>query len=84
MTVLSENAFLVYILADTGVRGQLKTGWIERGPDGTLNVYDARGTRFDYLSGNRLRSWCLVNGQGKPMDGWQETRPEDLPRMFPG
>lgn len=83
MKPLSEDAFLVYILAETGVRGQLKSGRVERRPDGTIDVYDARGTRFDYLSGNRLRSWSVVNIEGKPIDGWQAIKPEDSPRMFP-
>lgn len=82
MTALSDNVLLVYILAESGVRGQLKAGWIERATDGIVNVYDARGTRFDYLSGRRLRSWCLVDRNGQPMEGWREILPEDLPRIF--
>ena len=81
VTALSDNAVLIYILAETGVRGQLNSGWIERGLDGTLNVYDARGTRFDYLSGNRVRSWCVVNRKGEPIEGWREVVAEDLPRF---
>lgn len=80
---LSDNAVLVYILAESGVRGRLNSGWIERGPDGTLNVYDARRTRFDYLSGSRLRSWCVVDRTGHPIDGWREILLEDLPRILP-
>lgn len=82
MTVLSDDAVLVYILAETGVRGHLTAGRIERRPDGTLDVYDARGKRFDYLSGNRLRSWCVVDATGKPIDGWREILPKDLPRLL--
>lgn len=83
VTVLSDEAVLVYILAGSGVRGHLTSGGIERGPGGTINVYDARGRRFDYLSGKRLRSWCVVDAIGKPIDGWQEILPEDLPRLIP-
>jgi len=83
VTVLSDDVVLIYILAESGVRGHLTSGRIERRPDGTLDVYDARGRRFDYLSGNRLRSWCVVDPSGKPIDGWREILPEDLPRIFP-
>jgi hypothetical protein len=79
--VLSEEAALVYILAESGVRGHLTSGQIERGPDGTLRVFDRYGAWFEYLSGKRLRSWCVVGAEGKPMDGWQEILPEDLPRI---
>ena len=82
MTVLSDEAILVYILTETGVRGHLTEGKIRRGPTGRLDVFDARGNRIDYLSGNRLRSWCLVDALGKPIDGWREILPEDLPKMF--
>ncbi len=79
--VLSDEAALVYILAESGVRGTLTSGRIERNPSGTLEVFDARGERFDYLSGDRLRSWCLVGPDGKPVDGWKEILPEDLHRI---
>ena len=30
---------------------------------------------------NRMRSWCLVGPDGKPVDGWKEILPEDLHRI---
>jgi hypothetical protein len=75
--VLSDEAVLVYILAESGVRGRLTSGRIERGPRGTLDVFDAHGERFEYLSGHRLKSWCVVGQEEKPIDGWREVLPED-------
>jgi len=82
LMVLSESAVLVYVLAESGVRGHLTSGRIERGSPGTLDIFDARGSRIDYLSGVRLRSWCVIDSQGQPVDGWREVLPEDLPRIF--
>jgi hypothetical protein len=80
--VLSDRAVLVYILAESGVRGHLTSGRIERNPSGKVDLFDARGERFEYLSGERLRSWCVVGPDGKPVDGWGEILPEDLPRLL--
>jgi hypothetical protein len=76
--VLSHEAVLVYILAESGVKGHLTSGRIERDSSGKLNVFDSRGDRFDYLSGHRLRSWCVLGPEGKTVDGWQDILPEDL------
>jgi len=80
--VLSEEALLLYILTESGVRGHLTSGRIERSPTGTLDVFNARGEWFEYLSGQRLRSWCVVGIEGKPIDGWGKILPEDLPKIF--
>jgi hypothetical protein len=80
---LSPEVVLVYVLAESGVSGHLSSGRIERRPCGSLDVFDARGERFDYLSGNRLRSWCVIGPEGEPLDGWREILPEDLPKIFP-
>ncbi len=80
--VLSAEVMLVYILADSGVRGHLTSGRIERNPCGKLIVFDAHGERFEYLSGNRLRSWCVIGCDGQPIDGWREILPEDLPKIL--
>ena len=80
--VLSESAVLVYILKESGVRGHLTSGRIERRP-GAFDVFDARGYRIDYLSGKRIRSWCVVDAHGQPVDGWREILPEDLPKILP-
>jgi hypothetical protein len=81
--VLSAEVMLVYILAESGVRGRLTSGRIERNSCGKLTVFDALGERFEYLSGKRLRSWCLIGSDGQPIDGWREILPEDLPKILP-
>ena len=81
--VLSDEVCLVYVLAESGVRGKLTSGRIERNPCGRLDVFDHHGEKFDYLSGDRLRSWCVVGVEGKQIDGWGEILPEDLPKFFP-
>ena len=81
--VLSDEVSLVYVLAETGVRGKLTSGSIERNPSGGLDVFDPHGEKFEYLSGERLKSWCVVGPEGKPINGWREILPEDLPKIFP-
>ncbi len=81
--VLSDETVLIYILAESGVRGRLISGRIERGNGGNLDVFDSRGNKFEYLSGKKLRSWCVVDAVGNPVDGWREILPEDLPRVLP-
>ena len=76
--VLSEGVCLVYVLAESGVRGHLTSGRIERQSSGKLTVFDVRGDLFEYLSGGRIRSWCVVGPDGKPVDGWNQILPEDL------
>lgn len=78
---LSDEAVLVYILAGSGVRGRLTSGTIQRDSSGNLGVFDARGERFDYLSGEKLRSWCVLGPQGDPVDGWQQILPEDINKI---
>jgi hypothetical protein len=79
--VLSHDAVLVYILAESGVKGHLTSGRIERDSAGKLNVFDSRGDRFEYLSGARLRSWCVLGPEGKTIDGWQKILPQDLTKL---
>ncbi|MFZ0339570.1 MAG: hypothetical protein WAL45_16155 [Terracidiphilus sp.] len=74
---------MVYVLAESRVTGHLTSGRIERRPCGKLDVFDARGERFEYLSGQRLRSWCVIGPEGDPVDGWREILPEDLPKILP-
>lgn len=80
---LSDNTVLVYVLEESGVHGHLTSGRIERHA-GNLDVFDARGERVDYLSGKRIRSWCLVDAKGQPLDGWREILPEDHPKIIRG
>jgi len=82
VTALSSERILVYVLASSGVRGKLTTGRIERNADEGLDVFDAQGDRIDYLSGGRIRSWCVVDVLGKRVDGYGEILPEDLPKIF--
>jgi len=79
--VLSDETVFVYILAGSGCRGQLSAGRIERDASGTVQVFDGRGDRFEYLSRERLRSWCVQGLDGMPVDGWREILSEDLPRF---
>jgi hypothetical protein len=81
--VLSDEVCLVYVLAETGVRGKLTSGRIERDPSGALVIFDAHGERFEYLSGSKLQSWCVVGPNGEPVDGWREILAEDLLKIFP-
>jgi hypothetical protein len=83
LVVLSEEACLVYVLAESGVRGHLRSGRIERQSSGKLTVFDVHGDWFEYLSGDRIRSWCVVGLDGKPVDGWREILPKDLPQLLP-
>jgi len=80
--VLSDDAVLIYVLKESGVRGHLTTGSLERRAGGALDVFDARGDRIEYLSGKRIRSWCVVDGEGQPLDGWREILPEDLSKIL--
>lgn len=79
--VLSESVVLVYVLKESGVRGHLTAGRIER-RGRTLDVFNARGERVEYLSGQRIRSWCVVDVRGQPLDGWQDMRPEDVSKIL--
>ena len=80
---LSAEVVLVYILAESRVKGHLTAGRIERNASGKLTIFDVHGEPFEYLSAERLRSWCVVGPDGRPIDGWQEILPEDLPRILP-
>jgi hypothetical protein len=45
--VLSDEAVLAYVLAESGVKGRLTAGRIERDSSGLLTVFDARGALFE-------------------------------------
>jgi hypothetical protein len=81
---LSSEVSLVYVLSESGVRGQLTSGRIERNGLRAVDVFDARGEWFEYLSGEKVRSWCVMGPKGEPIDGWREILPEDLPKIIPG
>jgi hypothetical protein len=67
--LLSAELVLVYILEDSRVSGRLTAGRIESDASGKLVVFDKPGERFEYLSADRLGSWCVIDGMGEPVDG---------------
>jgi hypothetical protein len=78
--VLSDEVVLVYVLRDSGVRGQLMSGRVERvGP--RLAVFDRYGVAFEYLSGDRLRSWCIFKADGTALEGWREVLQVDISKI---
>jgi hypothetical protein len=81
--ILSDEVSLVYVLAESGVRGKLTSGRVERSLAGELDVFDPHGNKFAYLSGRRLKSWCVVGADGEPMDGWGKILAEDRTKIFP-
>jgi hypothetical protein len=73
---LSYNAVLVYVLHN-GVAGRLASGRIERADNG-LAVYTGPGmTLNEYISGPKIRSWCVLGLSGQPLAGWIHVLPED-------
>lgn len=80
---LSIEAPLSYVLRLSGCHGRITTGRIERSVEG-LNVYDAQGSLFEYLCGNALRSWCVIDPMGVPVSGWSHIEPEDVHAVLSG
>lgn len=78
---LSEEMILVYVLRQSGTRGRLVSGRVQRSDSGGLDVFDAAGRYFEYLSGDRIRSWCVFGPDGKPVEGWSEIRQEDVSKI---
>ena len=74
---LSFDCVLAYVLGDSGCAGRLLEWRVERHPASGLSVYDAGGTLIEYISGSRMRSWCLFGDRGAPIPGWCEMQPED-------
>ena len=81
--VLSNEIVLVYVLRESGARGHLTSGRVERARGGGLDVFDFYGSYFEYFSGERLRSWCVFGPDGKAIEGWSKIRQEDLQRIDP-
>ncbi len=78
---LSHDAILVFILSN-GCMGKLRNGRIERSGPRHLAVYSPdRDTLNEYVSGPKLRSWCVVNIEGIPIGGWYWIAPEDQGRL---
>ena len=73
---------LVFVLRRSGCVGRLTTGRIERDDLGRLNVYTGvDGTINAYISGENLRSWCVLGADGKPLQGWHEITAEDHSKL---
>jgi hypothetical protein len=77
---LSSNCILFYVLSWSGVQGRVTEGKVELHQRDGLVVYDRFGTRNEYLSGERLRSWSVIR-DGTPVPGWSHVMPEDALRM---
>ena len=74
---LSYDAMLVYVL-HSGCVGHLTTGRVEQSADEGLQVYSPFVSEInEYISGSRLRSWCVMGRDGKALPGWCSVRPED-------
>jgi hypothetical protein len=80
---LSNENFLVYIMRSSGVRGRVTSGSIEKLRANRINVYDVYGALLEYFSGDALRSWCVLDLENRPLDGWHDIAPEDAERFIP-
>jgi len=79
---LSYDTVLVFVLR-SGCVGRLASGRIERNESMGLNVYSPYpSTVNEYISGDNLRSWCVVGADGKHIGAWFSILPEDRPRML--
>jgi hypothetical protein len=79
---LSYEAVLVYVL-HSGCVGRLTFGRVERNEASGLDVYSPDPNMMnDYISGTRLRSWCVMGRNRKPVRDWYSIRPEDEQRVF--
>jgi len=83
--VLSPDLILVYVLGPSGLVGRLASGRVSRNGTGGLVVSDAYGRLIEYLSepGGKVRSWCLLESTGKPVEGWSAVLEQDRSRVFP-
>src|SRR5581483_3609037 len=76
---LSSERSLVYVLRGTGCHGRLTHGSIGLTPSGGLNVRTDLGVPLEYLSGDALRSWCVLSEHGMILEEWNMMLPEDEP-----
>ncbi|HEY6306442.1 MAG TPA: hypothetical protein VIY49_02215 [Bryobacteraceae bacterium] len=74
---LSFECVLIYVLRHSGCAGRLQQGSVERYGSAELNVYDSRGRFMEYISGSKMRSWCLFQANDAPIKGWCYIHPED-------
>jgi len=80
----SHDLALVYVLHRSGCVGRLNSGRVSRDGATGLNVYDSYGRLVEYLSGStsRVRSWCVVESTGNPVQGWLSVSIEDVARFI--
>ncbi|HVV45555.1 MAG TPA: hypothetical protein VHC72_10125 [Bryobacteraceae bacterium] len=78
---LSREAIFVYVL-NTGVAGRLMFGRVKRYDETCVNVYDSSGQLLSYISGSRIRSWCIVGPGGQAIPSWSSILPIDRERIF--
>lgn len=78
---LSDDAALLFVLR-SGVQGRLTVGKVEHDVDTLVRVYDRHGDLQPYISGTRLRSWCIVGPAGQPIPSWCSILPEDRGRLL--
>jgi hypothetical protein len=81
---LSHDAILVFVLRN-GCAGRLRQGRVERSGSTELLVYSPhREMLNEYVSGSKLRSWCIMTMEGWPIGDWYSIAPEDEARLrFP-
>jgi hypothetical protein len=81
---LSHDAILVFVLFN-GCGGRLRNGRVERSGPTQLNVYSPhRDLLNEYVSGAKLRSWCVMTMEGYPIGNWYSIASEDQVRLkFP-
>jgi hypothetical protein len=71
---------LVFVLRQSGVMGKLTAGRIEKVGSAGLNVYSGPlGEMNDYISGDNLRSWCVLGADGIPLPDWEVIEDNDRP-----
>jgi len=61
-----------------GLWADWRSGWIER--SGAVGIHVHTGfdrTVNNYISGDNLRSWCVLGSDGEPLPGWCEIAAED-------
>ena len=80
--ILSIELFLIYVLRASGCHGRLTSGRVERTSSRTIDIYNETDTRLDYFSGDRLRSWCVLNQDGMPHEDWKAVQSEDVDHMI--
>lgn len=65
---LSNSCILYYVLRESGVRGYLTEGKVALHGSQGIMVYDRYGALNEYISGEHLRSWCVMR-DGVPVPG---------------